>query len=54
MLKTLNMEGSSVPSCPASGLGPEGDEEGGTLGAEEGEGAFLAHFLGGEVIEERH
>ena len=54
MFKTSNTEGSSGPSCPASGLGPGGDEKGGTLGAGGGEGAFLAHFLGGEVVEERH
>jgi hypothetical protein len=42
-----------VPSCLASGLGPEGDKGGGTMGARGGEGAFLAYFLGGEVAEER-
>ena len=43
-----------MPSCPASGLRPEGDGEGGTLGAGGGEGAFLAHLLGGEVAEKRY
>ena len=52
MFKTLNTEGSSVPSCSASGLGLGGGESGGTMGATGGEGAFLACFLGMEVAEE--
>jgi hypothetical protein len=54
MFKTLNTKGSLVAPCLASDLGPGGDKEGGTMGAGGGEGAFLAHFLGGEVVEERH